>query len=78
MNVFLEGAREGFLVFGEGISSLINSVLLSIVYIFGVGTTSLIMKIFGKRFLEKDIPKKSYWKGIDPKKKEIDDYYRQY
>jgi len=75
-----KGFAEGFKDFGNNISIIINSVLLLVVYIFGVGITSLIAKIFGKHFLEMKLLKKekTYWSNLNLKKKPIDEYYRQF
>ena len=72
---FLEGLKE----FGHLISDVINFVLLSFVYIIGVGITSLLDKLFKKSFLDKDLKEgKSYWSELNLKKKPIDEYYRQF
>jgi hypothetical protein len=52
--------RSGFHRFGTDIAGIINTVLLLAVYIIGVGITSLIAKLAGKRFLETR-KKRSYW-----------------
>ena len=77
---FFTGFKEGFTEFGHNISTIVNSVLLSFVYLFGVGITSIIAKITKKYFLETEIKKsqKSYWSNLDLKKQKIDDYYRQF
>ena len=66
--------------FGENIATLINFLLLSIVYIFGVGITKIFAKLLRKNFLELklNVKNKSYWSKLDLKKKEIEDYYRQF
>ena len=78
---FISGFYEGFKSFGYGISAIINTVLLFIVYIIGVGFSSLIAKIFGKHLLENKKPSrklKSYWKKLDLKKNPIEEYFRQF
>jgi len=77
---FSKGFAEGFKDFGNNISIIVNSVLLLIVYILGVGITSLIAKIFGKHFLEMKLSKKekTYWSDLNLKKKPIEEYYRQF
>ncbi len=66
--------------FGLCIATLVNSVLLGIVYLLGVGVTSCIATIRHKRFLEMKIEKekKSYWSDLHLKKKPIEEYYRQF
>ncbi len=77
---FLSGFKEGMKLFGENIALLINSFLLLIVYIFGVGFVFLLAKIFGKKFLETKIESKArtYWKEINLKNKKISDYLKQF
>ena len=81
---FFKGFHTGFKDFGLNISSIINTILLSIVYIIGAGITSVVAKIIGKHFLEYKDPSKekirvnSYWRELDLGKKPIDEYYRQF
>jgi len=77
---FIKGLKEGQRGFGESIASLINSILLSLVYIFGIGMTSIIAKIFGKRFLDLKVDEKAdtYWIDLNLEKKPIEEYYRQF
>jgi hypothetical protein len=77
---FFTGFKKGQKGFGESISSIINSVLLGIVYVLGVGLTSIFAKIFGKRFLEKkiDSQKKSYWQELNLGRKPKEEYLRQF
>ena len=56
--LFLIGFKEGIRRFGQSVSTLINSVLLSIVYFFGVGFSFIFAKLFGKHFLETKISRK--------------------
>lgn len=80
LNQFFHGFKRGTKDFGHNISIIINSVLLSVVYIIGVGLTSLIAKIIGKHFLDKKTSKESqtYWTDLNIKKKPIEEYYRQF
>tara|TARA_Y100000310_G_scaffold336305_1_gene420452 strand:- start:261 stop:503 length:243 start_codon:yes stop_codon:yes gene_type:complete len=80
MKIFIEGFKEGQSEFGETIAVIINSILLTFVYVFGVGLTSIIGKIMGKRFLhsEKEKNKKSYWKDLNLEKEKIENYYKQF
>ena len=77
---FLIGCRDGTREFGHNISLIINSALLLIVYLAGVGLTSIFAKLFGKHFLDMKLSKKraSYWSDLNLKKKPIDEYYRQF
>ena len=76
---FFSGFKNGFSLFGHNISLIVNSALLFIVYIIGVGITSIIAKIFGKHFLKiKEKEKNSYWEYLGLGKKDTDEYYRQF
>jgi len=75
---FFRGFRKGMKEFGENITALVNSVLLSIVYFLGVGLTSIAAKALGKHFLDKRSRNDSYWSDINLKKKPLKDYYRQF
>ena len=77
-----EGFFNGFLKVFPWFEKLVmaNSFLLFIVYIVGVGLTSVVAKIFGKHFLDKKIDRKSntYWSDLNIKKKSIKECYRQF
>ena len=55
MKKFIEGVKEGQKYFGENIAIIVNSVLLSLVYIIGIGIVSITAKIFKKEFLDTKI-----------------------
>ncbi|MFH1849978.1 MAG: hypothetical protein ABH879_07410 [archaeon] len=48
------------------------------VYLIGVGLTSIAAKIAGKHFLEMKPGGKTYWKKLDLRTKDIEKYYRQF
>lgn len=77
---FFRGFKKGVKNFGHSISIIINSVLLSLVYLIGVGITSIFAKLFGKHFLDTKISKKkeTYWSDLNLKKRPIEKYYRQF
>lgn len=77
---FFIGIKNGQKEFGEDIAVIINSILLSFVYIFGVGITSIIAKLSKKRFLELKVDKniETYWQELNLTKKPIEHYYRQF
>jgi len=76
---FLKGFLAGMRGFGRSISMVINVILLSVVYFLGVGMTSLVAKLTGKRFLDlREFRKESYWLDLETKKKSINDYYKQF
>jgi len=66
--------------FGEKITTVVNTVLLLLVYVVGVGVTSLVARIFRKHFLERKTSKKktSYWSDLNIKKQEREKYYKQF
>jgi len=77
---FIKGFKEGRDMFGEFIGTVINSILLTIVYFLGVGVTWLFSKIFNKKFLEKDLDSnaKSYWQDLNLSKVKMEEYYKQH
>lgn len=78
-STFFKGIEEGFKGFNNIIIALINSVLLSIVYLIGVGITSIFAKITKKSFLDvKNENKDTYWQDLNLKKETIEKYYRQF
>jgi len=66
--------------FGSNIGVIVNSLLLSVVYILGVGLTSLIIRLSGKRLMDIKNKKtgKTYWNDLNLRKKKIKKYYRQF
>ena len=78
MTEFMKGFKEGAKRFGVCISTVVNSVLLLIAYILGVGMSAISAKVFGKHFLEKKISKQSYWSELNLKKKQRKEYLRQF
>jgi len=77
MKGFLSGFKEGMAAFGELVATVVNTVLLSIVYAIGVGMTKVIALVQGRRLLEKELGEESYWEDL--KIKEGDDsYYRMF
>lgn len=76
---FLKGFKRGMENFGMGIAIIVTTVLLSLVYLIGVGSTHIVAKLFGKHFLETKLSKKgTYWSDLNLKKKPIEEYYRQF
>ncbi len=67
-------------MFGEDISRIVNTVLLSLVYLIGVGTTSIVAKLAKKNFLDLKIDKNvnSYWSELNLGKSPMKEYYRQF
>ena len=75
---FFNGFQKGIKSFSDNITSIINFLLLSIVYLIGVGLTSIVAKIFSKHFLDMKKKKDSYWHNLKLKNKPIEEYYRQF
>ena len=77
---FFKGIKKGSHKFGSNITIIINSILLFSVYLIGVGLTSIISKISGKKFLDTKLSKEkeSYWTDLNLKKKNTEEYYKQY
>lgn len=77
---FFQGFRKGVKEFGQNISIIINSSLLAIVYLIGVGITFIFAKLSGKHFLDMKLSQKAktYWTDLNLKKKPIEKYYRQF
>lgn len=76
---FFNGFKKGLGNFGGNVGLLVNSVLLTIVYLVGVGLTSIVAKLVGKHFFEIKTPQTAtYWSDLNLKKKEIEEYYRQF
>ncbi len=73
---FMRGQKR----FGEDISVIVNSILLTLVYIIGVGLTSITAKLAKKNFLDLKIDKeaKTYWSELNLGKGPIKDYFRQF
>jgi cytochrome c biogenesis protein CcdA len=74
----ISGFRKGMESFGQTISVIINSVLLTAVYLIGVGLTAVAAKLLGKRFLETKLSDGSYWSELNLGKKKEADYYREF
>ena len=75
---FYKGFRKGMDDFGHDIARLINTTLMAITYIIGVGITAIFAKVAGKRFLKLESKEKTYWEDLDLEKKPMDEYYRQF
>jgi len=76
---FFKGFQKGMKDFGFLLPHIINSVLLFVVYLVGVGLTSLVAKLVGKHFLElSQSNTDSYWTDLNLKKKKKEEYYRQF
>lgn len=71
---------EGMRLFGESISAIVNTLLLTLVYIVGIGLTSVVAKMFGKHFLDSSVDReaRSYWRETDIGGESLEQQYRQF
>ena len=76
----LEEFHQGQKKFGEDIARLVNSVLLTIVYVFGVGFSWVLTRFSKKDLLELELePRaKTYWKNLNLTTGPIKEYYKQF
>ena len=78
---FFAGFKAGFQSFGHSVTCVVNFVLLSIVYMFGVGPTAILSKLKRKKFLDMEKPdpnKATYYKDLNLGKEPKENYYRQF
>ena len=80
LSLFLNGFKSGMKNFSSSISCIINFILLSSVYIIGVGLTAVFARSVNKHFLDMKLchEKDSYWSDLNLKKRSIEKYYRQF
>ncbi|GEM_PF-1331312 len=76
VSFFIRGLKK----ISRGLNFIINTALLLIVYIFGVGLTWLFAKILKKHFLEMQPSKnrQTYWSDAELRGSDVSDYYRQF
>ncbi len=75
---FIQEFKYGMQSFGKNIAGLVNTVLLFLVYLFGIGITSIIAKLIGKKFLDENLSEESYWKELNLKTEKKENYFRQF
>lgn len=77
---FFSGLKRGARNFGETMVIIVNSALLLVVYLIGIGLTSILSKLAGRKFLDTkpSKEKRSYWSDLNLGKKPQEDYYRQF
>ena len=75
---FWKGLKSGFKAFSHGITIIINTALLLVVYAIGVGITALVARAARKRFLDTRKGGKSYWEDLRIGTRPIENYYRQF
>lgn len=61
------------------LTTITNTIFLTIIYVFGIGFTWLLCKIMGKKFFKlKKTDDKTYWTDMDTNHYQIDEYYKQF
>ncbi len=77
---FVNGFKKGQKGFGEVISSIVNLILLLLVYILGIGLTYIVARFAKNKFLalSPDNEKKTYWEDLNLTKKPMEEYCRQF
>jgi len=63
---------------GKAISTIINFILLGVVYFIAVGTVSTISKLFGRHFLDLKPKKDSNWTEHKVTKEPKENYHRMF
>ena len=63
----------------RAINVVVNFILLALVYFIGIASVSIIMKLFGKHFLDlKKQNRKSNWHEHQVTKQPLEKYYRTF
>jgi hypothetical protein len=79
---FFLGVKTGARRFSALLADSVNLVLLFLVYFLGVGVTSIIARVFSKKFLDMGSTQescKTYWRTVSPSKETDKSYfYRQF
>ena len=74
-----EAIKKIFEPVSKIISSIVNFILLAIVYFIGIGPVAISMKLFGNHFLElKKQNKKTNWHEHKVTKQPLEKYYRTF
>ena len=62
---FFKGFKDGFREFSQGVAEIVNFILLTLVFIFGIGIVAILSRVAGKKYLAvKQEEKESYWKKV--------------
>ena len=80
LKYFLRGFHRGIKDFSSSMSIIINIILLTVVYLIGIGVTSLFAKLVRKHFLDLKIKKEAhtYWSDLNLTRRPNEEYYRQF
>ena len=75
LKLFFNQIKLGFKEFGEVLSFLINTLLLFLVFVLGIGIIAIIAKLLKKKFLDlyPDKNLKSYWVSKVNRNKNLED-----
>jgi hypothetical protein len=78
--IFFKAFWHGMKRVGEGMTSVINFILLLPDYFIGVGITAIAAKISKKHFLDLKLEKKkkSYWKTYNLGTQKEDEHFKMY
>lgn len=72
------GIKSGLKTFNLIMFTPISAILISIIYFFGVGTASLMVKLSKTTLLNQHQSKNSSWTDIDYEYTEKESFFRQY
>ncbi|QQG39505.1 MAG: hypothetical protein HYS81_03930 [Candidatus Aenigmatarchaeota archaeon] len=76
---FATGFKSGFQGFGHFVSDVVNFVLLTFVWLIGIGPASVLGKFTGKKFLDMElVMRESYWVAYVVKTEPLESYEKQY
>ncbi len=75
---FFKGFRHGAEQFGMNIATLVNTAIALLIYLVGIGLTSIVAKIFRKGFLDFAMKKDTYWSELKLGKEDVQSYFRQF
>lgn len=79
IKLFFKGFKEGFKEFGHRISSVVNFIMLFVVYFSALALTSICAKLFKKHFLNlKNNKKVTYWVTREPIENKLENFYKQF
>lgn len=80
MKEFFCGFAVGFREFGHSFANAVNCALLFVVYVFGVGVTKVVARLFKRRFLDSNVNEDgaSFWGALNFDSRSIQNFYRQF
>ncbi|HZX11909.1 MAG TPA: hypothetical protein VFE88_00425 [Candidatus Nanoarchaeia archaeon] len=67
IKLFFSGWKQGMHTFGETIAVIINTLLLTVIFVVGIGFVAVCAKIGRKRFLNmknSEKEKETYWEEV--------------